>query len=56
MYHRHSAGAISYAEFRHLGKKGVLGRYSSALSPGRRHHARQLCRRRLHLGQRATAG
>jgi hypothetical protein len=28
MYHRHSAGAISYAEFRHLGKKGVLGRYS----------------------------
>jgi hypothetical protein len=28
MYHRNSAGAISYAEFRHLGKKGVLGRYS----------------------------
>jgi hypothetical protein len=28
MYHRFSAGAISYAEFRHLGKKGVLGRYS----------------------------
>src|SRR5207249_881353 len=28
MYHRGSAGAISYAEFRHLGKKGVLGRYS----------------------------
>jgi hypothetical protein len=28
MYHRHSAGAISYAEFRHLGKPGVLGRYS----------------------------
>jgi hypothetical protein len=28
MYHRHSAGAISYAEFRHLGKKDVLGRYS----------------------------
>jgi len=28
MYHRHSAGSISYAEFRHLGKKGVLGRYS----------------------------
>jgi hypothetical protein len=28
MYHRHSAGAISYAEFRHLGKQGVLGRYS----------------------------
>jgi hypothetical protein len=28
MYHRGSAGAISYAEFRHLGKKGVLGRYA----------------------------
>lgn len=28
MYHRHSAGAISYAEFRGLGKEGVLGRYS----------------------------
>ncbi|GIW81306.1 MAG: hypothetical protein KatS3mg105_3113 [Gemmatales bacterium] len=28
MYHRHSAGAISYAEFRHLGKEGVLGKYS----------------------------
>jgi hypothetical protein len=28
MYHRHSAGAISYAEFRHLGKEGVLGRYA----------------------------
>jgi hypothetical protein len=28
MYHRHSAGGISYAEFRHLGKQGVLGRYS----------------------------
>lgn len=28
MYHRHSAGAISYSEFRHLGKQGVLGRYS----------------------------
>jgi hypothetical protein len=27
MYHRGSAGAISYAEFRHLGKEGVLGRY-----------------------------
>jgi hypothetical protein len=27
MYHRHSAGAISYAEFRHLGKEGALGRY-----------------------------
>jgi hypothetical protein len=28
MYHMHSRGSISFAEFRHLGKKGVLGRYS----------------------------
>lgn len=28
MYHRGSAGAVSYAEFRHLGKENVLGRYS----------------------------
>jgi hypothetical protein len=28
MFHRHSAGSIGYAEFRHLGKKDVLGRYS----------------------------
>lgn len=28
MYHRGSAGSISYAEFRHLGKRNVLGRYS----------------------------
>ncbi|MGE3809442.1 MAG: G8 domain-containing protein, partial [Gemmataceae bacterium] len=28
MFHRHSAGSLSYAEFRHLGKKNVLGRYS----------------------------
>ena len=28
MYHRGSKGSISYAEFRHLGKEGVLGRYS----------------------------
>jgi len=28
MYHRYSAGSLSYAEFRHLGKKNVLGRYS----------------------------
>ena len=33
MYHRDSAGSISYAEFRHLGKEGVLGRYRPALSP-----------------------
>jgi hypothetical protein len=29
MYHRGSAGGISYAEFRHLGKEGVLGKYST---------------------------
>ncbi|HKI19074.1 MAG TPA: G8 domain-containing protein, partial [Isosphaeraceae bacterium] len=28
MYHRYSAGSISYAEFRHLGKQGKLGKYS----------------------------
>ncbi len=28
MYHVGSRGSISYAEFRHLGKKGILGRYS----------------------------
>ncbi len=28
MYHRGSAGSLSYAEFRHLGKENVLGRYS----------------------------
>jgi hypothetical protein len=28
MYHRGSAGSISFAEFRHLGKEGVLGRYA----------------------------
>jgi hypothetical protein len=27
MYHRNSTGGISYAEFRHLGKSGVLGKY-----------------------------
>jgi hypothetical protein len=27
MYHRYSTGSIGYAEFRHLGKEGVLGRY-----------------------------
>lgn len=27
MYHRRSTGSISYAEFRNLGKKGVLGKY-----------------------------
>ncbi|AMV25711.1 G8 domain protein [Gemmata sp. SH-PL17] len=27
MYHRNSAGGISYAEFRHLGKENVLGKY-----------------------------
>jgi hypothetical protein len=28
MYHRDSKGSISYAEFRHLGKEGLLGRYA----------------------------
>lgn len=28
MFHRHSRGAISYARFAHLGKKGMLGRYA----------------------------
>ncbi len=28
MYHLDSAGGISYAEFRHLGKEGVLGKYA----------------------------
>ncbi len=28
MYHRGSTGSLSYAEFRHLGKKDTLGRYS----------------------------
>jgi hypothetical protein len=28
MYHRGSSGSISFAEFRHLGKDGVLGKYS----------------------------
>ncbi|HSU67294.1 MAG TPA: G8 domain-containing protein, partial [Tepidisphaeraceae bacterium] len=27
MFHHHSTGSISYAEFRHLGKEGLLGRY-----------------------------
>ncbi|WP_165068041.1 G8 domain-containing protein [Paludisphaera rhizosphaerae] len=28
MYHRNSTGSVSYTEFRHLGKEGVLGKYS----------------------------
>ena len=28
MYHKFSAGSISYAEFRHLGKQGILGKYA----------------------------
>jgi G8 domain len=28
MYHKNSAGSLSCAEFRHLGKEGVLGRYA----------------------------
>src|SRR5262245_6065367 len=27
MYHKYSAGSISYAEFRRLGKEGILGKY-----------------------------
>lgn len=28
MYHKYSAGSLSYAEFRHLGKKEILGKYA----------------------------
>ena len=28
MYHKNSAGSLSYTEFRHLGKKDVLGKYA----------------------------
>jgi len=28
MVHKHSAGSLAYAEFRHLGKEGLLGKYS----------------------------
>jgi hypothetical protein len=28
MYHKNSAGGLSYAEFRHLGKRDVLGKYA----------------------------
>lgn len=28
MYHKGSAGSLSYAEFRHLGKKDILGKYA----------------------------
>jgi len=28
MYHRYSAGSIHYAEFRHLGKENILGKYA----------------------------
>jgi hypothetical protein len=28
MYHKYSTGSISYAEFRHLGKKNALGKYA----------------------------
>jgi hypothetical protein len=28
MYHKHSAGSLAYAEFRHLGKEGLLGKYA----------------------------
>ena len=56
MYHRDSAGSISYAEFRHLGKEGVLGRYSLHFHLCRRHDARQLRRSARRSGTAATAG
>lgn len=28
MYHKHSAGSLAYAEFRHLGKENLLGKYA----------------------------
>lgn len=28
MYHKHSSGSLAYTEFRHLGKKDVLGKYA----------------------------
>lgn len=28
MYHKHSAGSLAFAEFRHLGKRDVLGKYA----------------------------
>lgn len=28
MYHKYSSGGLSYAEFRHLGKKDILGKYA----------------------------
>ena len=56
MYHRDSAGSISYAEFRHLGKEGVLGRYSLHFHLCRRHDARQLRRSAPRSGTAATAG
>ena len=35
MFHRDSTGGISYAEFRHLGKEGVLGKYAIHFHLGR---------------------
>ena len=56
MYHRHSTGSISYAEFRHLGKSKKLGQVQSAFPPRRRHDAgdRRWWGRRS--GTAATAG
>jgi hypothetical protein len=50
MYHRYSAGSISYAEFRHLGKEGGARAVRDPLPPRWQHDARQLCRRRIDLG------
>jgi len=50
MYHVGSAGSVSYAEFRHLGKSGVLGRYSLHFHLCGDTMRGYLCRRRFHLG------
>ena len=50
MYHRNSAGSISYVEFRHLGKEGILGKYSIHFHLVGDTSARQFRHRRLDLG------
>ena len=54
MYHRNSAGSISYTEFRHLGKEGVLGRYALHFHLVRDTMRQQ--RRRRSFWIRTTAG
>ena len=51
MYHKHSAGSLSYAEFRHLGKKDVLGRYAIHFHLCRDTMRGSVGRRLLDLGQ-----